>query len=66
MPAGRPVISWLPFGAVLLRPLPETVTEVAFALDHVTVVTPGAVAAMGDVVIDAVTDEGAPTITVAV
>ena len=49
-----------------MRPLPETVTEVAFALDHVMVVTPGAVVATGDAVIDAVTEAGAATVTVAV
>ena len=57
---------WFPLAAVLLRPLPLTETEVAFALDQVMVLDPGAIAVMGDALIDALTDDGAATVTVAV
>ena len=58
--------TWLPLGAKLLRPLPLTTTEVAFALDHEIIVEPGALAPVGDAVIDALTDEAAATVNLAV
>ena len=36
------MIVWEPLAAELFRPLPETVTDVAFALAHEIVVVPGA------------------------
>jgi len=56
---------WLPLAAVLLRPLPVTATDVAFALDQEIVVEPGADAVVGDAVIAALTDAAAVTVTVA-
>ena len=56
---------WLPLAAVLLNPLPVTATEVAFVLDHVTVVDPGAVADSGETLIDALTNNASVTVTVA-
>ena len=56
---------WLPLVVVLLRPLPVTATEVAFALDQEIVVEPGADAVVGDAVIAALTDAAALTVTVA-
>ena len=56
---------WLPLVVVLLRPLPVTATEVAFALDQEIVVEPGADAVVGDAVIVALTDAAALTVTVA-
>ena len=50
---------------MLLRPLPLTATEVAFALVQVIVVEPGAVAVVGDAVIEAVTEAAAVTETLA-
>ena len=55
---------WLPFAATLLSPLPLTATDVALALDHVSVVEPGAVAFVGLALIDAETADGAATLTV--
>lgn len=51
--------------AVLLTPLPATDTAVAFALDHEIVVAPGAVAEVGEALIEALTDADAVTVTVA-
>jgi len=55
------VIAWLPLAVELFRPFPFTETEVAFVLDHVMVVEPGAVALAGLAEIDALTEEGAAT-----
>ena len=57
---------WLPLVAALLRPLPLTATEVAFVLDQVIVLDPGAVAVVGEALIAALTDDGAATVIVAV
>ena len=46
--------------------MPLTTTEVAFPLDHVMVVDPGAVAVDGEAEIAAVTTVGAEIVTVAV
>ncbi len=56
---------WVPLAAVLLTPLPVTDTAVAFALVHEIVVAPGAVVAVGEAPIDALTDAAAETVTVA-
>jgi hypothetical protein len=58
-------MNWLPLTAVLLSPLPVTATEVALALDHAIVVEPGATAVVGDALIDALTEAGFVTVTVA-
>ena len=49
---------------MLLTPLPETETELAFELDHVTVVEPGAFIVVGLTLMAAVTGGGALTVTV--
>ena len=64
MPAERPVMLCEPFAATLLRPLPLTATEDALTLDHVMVVEPGAVVAVGVALIEADTAAGAATVTV--
>lgn len=58
-------MAWLPFGAVLFRPLPVIETEVALALDHVIVVEPGATTVVGVAAIEALTEAGFVTVTVA-
>ena len=63
-PAARPVTVWRPLVAVLLSPVPLTVTAVASALDQVISVAPGAVAAAGAASIAADTTGGAATVTV--
>jgi hypothetical protein len=50
--------------AVLLRPLPATLTEVAFAVLHVRVADPGAVVVVGLALIEPETAGGAVTVTV--
>ncbi len=47
-----------------MSPLPLTETAVAFVLDHVMVVVPGALALVGVAMIDAVTEAGAAIVTV--
>jgi len=64
VPAASPVTDWLPLVAELLIPVPVTDTEVALALDHVTVVDPGELALVGLTLIDADTLDGALTVTV--
>jgi hypothetical protein len=49
---------------VLFRPLPETLTEVAFAVLHVRVADPGAVVLVGLALIQPETAGGAVTVTV--
>jgi hypothetical protein len=49
---------------VLLRPFPETLTEVAFAVLHVTVADPGAGVVLGLALIEPETAGGAVTVTV--
>ena len=66
MPAGSPLTVWLPLAAELLRPLPVTATDAAFALDQVIVVDPGELALVGLALMDAVTVAGALTVNVAV
>jgi len=51
---------------VLLRPLPPTDTEVAFALDHVIVAVPGSVDVAGLALIEALTEAADATVNVAV
>ena len=66
MPAARPVIVWLPLAAVLVSPGPLTKTEVASVLDHVRVVEPGAMLAVGEALIVALTEPTAATVIAAV
>ena len=66
VPAARSVMSWLPLAAVLLSPVPLTVTAVALALDHVIVVAPGARSVRGDALRVAPTAPTAATTIVAV
>ena len=61
----RPVTVCVPLVAVLLTPLPETDTEVALVLDHAIVEDPGAVADVGEALIDALTDAAEVTVTTA-
>jgi len=65
VPAAKPDTDWLPLAEVVLRPLPLTDTEVAFALNHVIVAVPGAVAVVGFVLIEALTDTAEVTVNVA-
>lgn len=65
VPFPSPLTVWLPFGAVLLMPLPVTETDVAFDVFHETVIVPGAPALVGLAEIDPDTDDGAVTVTVA-
>ena len=61
-----PLTVWLPFAAVLLSPVPETDTEVAFVLVQEMVDVPGGVVLVGLALIDALTDVTALTVNVAV
>ena len=47
LPAGRPVMFWLPAAELVASPGPLTETEVAFAVVQVIVVEPGAVVVVG-------------------
>ena len=49
---------------MLFRPLPETLTEIAFAVLHVRVADPGAVVVVGLALIEPETAGGAVTVTV--
>jgi hypothetical protein len=60
------VTFWLPLIAVLLRPVPVTLTEVALDVFQVIVVLPGAVVLVGLAEIEPATDASALTVTVAV
>ena len=55
---------WLPLAAVLLRPVPLTLTEVALVLDQVTVEEPGALALVGFAPMVALTEAGVLTVKV--
>jgi hypothetical protein len=66
VPAARPLTFWLPLAAVLLRPVPLTLTEVALVLDQVIVEEPGAVALVGLALMVALTETGVLTVKVAV
>ena len=57
---------WLLLAAVLMRPLPLTLTDVALVLDQVMVDVPGAVALVGLALIVALTDASVLTVNVAV
>ena len=65
MPAAKLVTSWVPLAALLFKPLPETATEVALLEDQEIVAVPGAVVALGDADMDAVTAETAFTVKLA-
>ena len=65
MPTPSPLTAWLPLAAVLVTPGPLTETAVALPLDHVMVEEPGAVANVGDALIDALTTGAAVTVTLA-
>ena len=64
MPAERFATDWLPSVAELLMPGPITETEVAFVLVQEIVELPGEPAVVGSAVIEAVTIDGAATVTV--
>ena len=55
MPAARPLTDWLPLAAVLLRPEPEMATEVALAVDQLTVAAPGSLRLVGVMEMEPVT-----------
>lgn len=63
VPTARPPTPCEPLAAVLLRPGPLTITDDALVLDHVIVVAPGAVAVVGEALMEADTAAGAATVT---
>ena len=65
MPTARPFTVCVLLAAELFRPGPLTATDVALPLDHVMVDEPGAVAEVGDALIDALTTGAAVTVTLA-
>lgn len=65
MPTARPFTVCVLLTAVLLRPGPLTATDVALPLDQVMVEEPGAVANVGDALIDALTTGATVTVTLA-
>ena len=66
VPAVRPVRFWLPVVAVLLRPGPETETEVALVVLHAMAVEAGSVPVAGLAVIEPETETAEVTVNVAV
>jgi len=65
VPTARPFTVCVLLTAVLFRPGPLTATDVALPLDHVMVDDPGAVAEVGDALIDVLTTGAAVTVTLA-